>query len=154
MNVSFTDGQSRAIDGDALVSLARRVLTEEGYPATTEVTIRAVSDEEISELKREWLGVDAATDVLSFPIDPQSPGRAPEADPAGPPVMLGDVVIAPDFIARQATEHGVSETDELSLMVVHGVLHLMGWDHETDDDAEAMEQRERDILASVGVVRR
>ena len=154
MNVFFSDEQVRPIDGDALVALAARVLRHEGYPDRTELSITAVSDEAIAALKAEHLGEDAPTDVLSFPIDELTPGVAPYVAGDGPPLMLGDVVIAPEYIARQASGHGVSESDELALMVVHGILHLMGWDHEAEAEAELMESRERDILALVGVARR
>jgi len=154
VNVIFSDEQTRTIDGDALVALTRRVLSHERYPDQTEVSITAVSDEVIASLKSEHLGVAEPTDVLSFPIEDLTPGVPPASSAHGPPILLGDVVIAPDFISRQAGEHGVSEDEELLLMVVHGILHLMGWDHEDDAEAEAMEQREREILALVGVDRR
>lgn len=154
VNISFSDEQVRPIDGDALVALAARVLDHEGYPDRTELSITAVSDEAIASLKAEHLGEAAPTDVLSFPIDELTPGVAPTVAADGPPLMLGDVVIAPAYIAGQASAHGVAEQDELALMVVHGILHLMGWDHEVEAEAEAMEQRERDILALVGVERR
>lgn len=154
MNISFSDEQTRQIDGSALVALAARVVANEQYPEDTELAITAVTDESIASLKAEHLGVDEPTDVLSFPIESFTPGQPPGTVAGGPPVMLGDVVIAPAYIARQAAEHGVSETDELSLMVVHGVLHLMGWDHNDEIEAEAMERREADILALVGVERR
>lgn len=154
MSITFSDEQSQTVDGDALVALARRVIADEGYPDSTEVSIRTVSDDAIAELKRTWFSVDAPTDVLSFPIDELTPGEVPESDPDGPPVLLGDIVLAPGFIRRQADEMGVPERDEMSLMVVHGMLHLMGWDHETDEEAERMEAREREILATVGVERR
>lgn len=154
MNISFFDEQTRQIDGPALVALAARVLAHELYPEDTELAITAVTDAAIASLKSEHLGVDEPTDVLSFPIDDHIPGEAPTVLEDGPPVMLGDVVIAPAYIARQAAEHGVSESHELSLMVVHGVLHLMGWDHAVESEAEAMERREADILALVGVERR
>jgi probable rRNA maturation factor len=152
VNVIFSDEQTRTIDSDALVALTRHVLSHERYPDQTEVSITAVSDDVIASLKSEHLGIAEPTDVLSFPIEDLTPGVAPSVE--GPPILLGDVVIAPDFISRQADEHGVSEAEELSLMVVHGVLHLMGWGHENDADAEAMERREREILALVGVDRR
>lgn len=154
MNISFSDEQSRPIDGDGLVALAGRVLDHEAYPERSELSITAVTDEAIASLKAEYLDEDAPTDVLSFPIDELIPGVPPPVTEDGPPLMLGDIVIAPAFIARQASAHGVTESDELALMVVHGILHLMGWDHEDDADAEAMEGRERDILALVGVERR
>jgi len=154
VSVSFADEQNRPVDEAALIALAKRVLAFEGYPDNTEVSINAVTDEEIAVLKGRHLGVDAPTDVLSFPIESLTPGEPPQASVDGPPPMLGDIVIAPAYIARQAQEHGVTETDELSLMVVHGILHLMGWDHADDDQAEAMEERERQILSQVGVTRR
>lgn len=154
MHVSFSDEQTRPVDGAALVALAERVLRFEAYPERTELSILAVTDEAIAELNHEHLGVAAATDVLSFPIDQNRPGTPPAAASDGPPHLLGDVVIAPAYISRQAQDLGVSEADELALMVVHGVLHLMGWDHEQDDDAEAMEERERALLAEIGVTRR
>lgn len=154
MNISFTDEQTRDIDESTIVAVATRVLTHERFPERTELAITAVSDAAIAALKAEHLGIDEPTDVLSFPIDDLIPGQPPALDPAGPPLLLGDVVIAPAYIARQAAANGVSESDELALMVVHGVLHLMGWDHESEADAEAMESREREILAGVGVERR
>lgn len=154
MTVSFSDEQDRPIDGDALVALAERVLSSEGYSSRTEVAITAVTDAAIAALKREHFDVDTPTDVLSFPIDDQRPGVAPVDSVDGPPVLLGDVVIAPSYISRQAAEHDVAESHELALMVVHGLLHLMGWDHAGDDEAGAMEARERAILAQVGVERR
>jgi probable rRNA maturation factor len=154
VHVSFSDEQTRPVDGAALVAVAERVLRLEAYPERTELSILAVTDDAIAELKHEHLGVAAATDVLSFPIDENRPGTPPDASDDGPPHLLGDVVIAPAYISRQAEELGVAEADELALMVVHGVLHLMGWDHEEDDEAEAMEERERAILAEIGVTRR
>jgi probable rRNA maturation factor len=154
VNVSFSDEQTRPIDGTSLVAFAERVLVHEGYPDGTEVSITAVTDDAMAALKSAHFGVDQPTDVLSFPIESFSPGVPPSPSPGDAPVMLGDVVVAPAFVSRQATDHGVSESEELLLMVVHGILHLMGWDHVDDGAAEAMEARERDILALVGVERR
>lgn len=154
MNISFSDEQDRQIDSAGLVAIAARVLRHEDYPERCELTITAVSDDVIASLKAEHLGIDEPTDVLSFPVDQLVAAQPPVVAADGPPLLLGDVVIAPAFIAGQAAEHGVSESDELALMVVHGVLHLMGWDHVVDSEAEAMEEREREILAMVGVERR
>jgi probable rRNA maturation factor len=154
VNITFSDEQTRAVDESTIVEVAARVLSHERFPDQTELAITAVTDAAIASLKAEHLGIDEPTDVLSFPIDDLTPGQPPSVEPAGPPLLLGDVVIAPEYIARQAAANGVTESDELALMVVHGVLHLMGWDHATDADAEAMESREREILAEVGVERR
>jgi probable rRNA maturation factor len=68
--------------------------------------------------------------------------------------MLGDVVIAPGYVRRQAGQIGVTFEDEMALMVTHGILHLLGYDHEADEDAERMEERERQLLAKIGRTRR
>jgi probable rRNA maturation factor len=82
------------------------------------------------------------------------PGVVPDHDPHGPPLILGDVVIAPGYVRRQAEEHEVTFDDEMALMVTHGILHLLGYDHVDEDEAERMEERERVLLAKRGVVRR
>ena len=68
--------------------------------------------------------------------------------------MLGDVIVAPTYVRRQASDHGVSFEDEMALMVTHGILHLLGYDHVEDEAAEQMESRERELLAKVGRTRR
>jgi probable rRNA maturation factor len=87
-------------------------------------------------------------------VEKLRPGGAPAAAPGGPPLLVGDVVIAPDYVRRQAVEYGTGADDEMALMVAHGILHLLGYDHQEDVDAELMEGRERDILATQGRSRR
>jgi probable rRNA maturation factor len=79
---------------------------------------------------------------------------APDPDPNGPPLMIGDVIVAPAYVGRQAVENEVSFEDEMALMVTHGILHLLGYDHLDDDDAERMERRETELLSMVGKTRR
>ena len=125
-------------------ALARLVIEKENNPESTEVSISFVTDESIHELNREWRGVDRPTDVLSFECDgydddmPQLEGEAFE---------LGDIVIAPDVAEAQAPAYGLSFADEVSLLVTHGLLHLCGYDHMQDDEAEVMEARERELLS-------
>ena len=101
-------------------------------------------DAEQRGLNRTYRGRDAATNVLSFTI-------ADPAVPAGAPVLLGDVVLAFATIEREAAEQQKSLADHLRHLVVHGVLHLLGFDHQRADDAAAMEAREIEILATLGV---
>ena len=125
---------------------------EEGHLA-----VEIVDAARIQELNREHRGKDEPTDVLSFPIDaePEPTGRVPDAGGGGPgeaplpeiPQLVGDIVICPAVAARNALEHEASFDDELALLVVHGVLHLRGWDHVLDEEAEEMEARERELLA-------
>ncbi|MEE9178899.1 MAG: rRNA maturation RNase YbeY [Acidimicrobiia bacterium] len=154
MSVFLADEQSEQIGLSDLRLLAEMVLSEEGYPEDTELTILLIDDEEMSEYNGRFLNRSGPTDVLAFPVEDLLPGVVPEHDPHGPPLMIGDVIVAPAYIRRQATENSVAFEDEMALMVTHGVLHLIGYDHLIDEDAERMEQRERDLLARVGKARR
>ena len=114
------------------------------------VGIVLTDDSEQRELNRTWRGKDSPTNVLSFAIaDPAEP--APPGSPIGAPVLLGDVVLAFETVAREAAAQGKTLPDHLSHLVVHGVLHLVGFDHESDAEAAIMEAREIEILAGLGV---
>jgi probable rRNA maturation factor len=107
-------------------------------------------DESIGRLNRQWRGQDKPTNVLSFPAQP--PPYPPPVG-AGPDetISLGDIAIAYETLASEAEENGAAVSDHLSHLVVHGFLHLLGYDHHMDDEAERMERLERDILARIGV---
>jgi probable rRNA maturation factor len=154
MSVFLANEQTDELDLAELNVLAELILREEGYPDETEVTILFVSEEEISGYNARFLSKSGPTDVLAFPVEDLLPGVVPEYQPMGPPLMLGDVIVAPTYVRRQAEEYGVRYEDEMALMATHGILHLMGYDHEADEDAERMEQRERDLLSRVGRTRR
>ena len=112
----------------------------------------------MADLTKRFMGKDGATDVLAFPIDeePVPGGRSPDSGGQGPnrldeeprevPSLLGDVVICPAVATRNATEHAATYEDELALLLVHGILHLMGMDHVDDEEAATMERRERELL--------
>lgn len=152
--IFLADEQTEQVGLDDLHSLAELVLREEGYPADAEATLLLVSEPEMASYNERFLDREGATDVLAFPLEQLLPGVVPGDDPQGPPLMLGDVIIAPAYVRRQAAEMGVSFEDEMALMVTHGILHLLGYDHVDDDEAERMEARERDLLAKVGRARR
>jgi probable rRNA maturation factor len=107
-----------------------------------EVSIVLADDARIRELNRTWLGKDKATNVLSFP----SPGG-----PSSEPRFLGDIVLAFETIEREAGTEGKPLAHHVAHLAVHGVLHLLGYDHERDSEAEKMERRERIILAQLGI---
>ncbi len=153
MTVFLADEQDVAVPADDLRELAGVVLDAEGYPERVEVTILLVDDDTMAGYNEKFMGRDGPTDVLAFPIEALTPGSAPFLSPQDPPLHLGDIVISPTYVQQQATGRAVGFHDELSLMVVHGMLHLMGWDHPDDDLAEHMERREAEILAAVGKVR-
>jgi probable rRNA maturation factor len=115
-----------------------------------------VDEDAIAALNERFLERAGPTDVLSFPLeeDPVSPGRFPDMGGTGPgadlddepPLLLGDVVVCPAVAERNATARSVPYDDEIALLVVHGILHLLGMDHEADAEAEAMEALERQLL--------
>ncbi len=152
--MTVVDEQPLPIDLEQLRSVATAVLESEGYPPETELSILLVTDDEIARLHLESMDISGPTDVLSFPLEMLMPGRPPVTDPNGPPIHLGDVVLAPSFVQTQAAEYGVGFLDEICLLACHGILHLMGYDHEEDTDAELMEERERIVLAEFGIKRR
>ena len=118
------------------------------------MSITFVDDAAIAALNETHLGKYGPTDVLSFPIEDASPGHPPLRTLGGPPVELGDIFIATNVVNQHAAHYEVGFMDELHLMVCHGLLHVLGWDHQTDPEAAAMEAREAQHLASVGLVRR
>ena len=135
-------------------TLAEVIISKEGYPKDTEVTLLFVDEDEMSSYNERFLNRSGPTDVLAFPVEDLLPGLAPDPDPGGPPLMIGDVIIAPAYVRRQADEFAVAFDDEMALMVTHGILHLMGYDHQADGDASAMESRETELLGLVGKKRR
>ena len=138
--------------------LAFDVLITEGVRGLAELAVLFVSEREMAELNDSYMGKPGATDVLAFPIDAaeaeivqhgQPPSRGPDRappDPADMPLLLGDVVICPAVAARQAPEHAGTVDDELALLVVHGVLHVLGHDHNDATERAVMQARERELL--------
>lgn len=111
-----------------------------------DLAIRLVDIDEGQSLNRHYRGKDYATNVLSFPAE------LPEGLPEGVRLpLLGDLVICAPVVAREAAEQGKPLNAHYAHLTVHGVLHLLGWDHEDDQEAEAMEQLEREILAGLGI---
>jgi probable rRNA maturation factor len=108
-----------------------------------EVSLCLADDAQIRALNARWRGIDLPTNVLSFPA--ASPERLGEA------LMLGDIALAYETLAREARESGASLADHFRHLVAHGFLHLIGYDHRTDEEAERMESLEKRILARLGV---
>jgi probable rRNA maturation factor len=159
VEVFAADEQSaEPVDAIGLVHLAKAVLAEQGVKADSELSMLFVDEDAMAELNKRFLGKDGPTDVLAFPIDdddvveggrsPDSLGPGPGIDPesSDPPNLLGDVVVCPAVAARNAPDHAGTYDDEMALLVVHGILHILGMDHVDSEEAEAMEQRERELL--------
>lgn len=132
------------IDTHALERLATRALEVEAVAAPAELSVMLADDPTIHALNRTYRATDAPTDVLSFA---QSEGDA-FAQPEGIAPHLGDVMISVDTAKRQAEEFGQTLQDEVSHLLVHGVLHLLGYDHEEARDAEVMRAHEDAILGA------
>ena len=129
LDLSYDEGVACALDDAELERTVALVLDEEGVDRPCGLSLSVVTDEHMHELNREWR--------------PDDPDLAP-----GEPCELGDVVLAPAYIARQADSFGTTPADETRLLLVHGVLHLLGYDHLVDEEAEVMEARE-DFLVSL-----
>ena len=153
MIVHFADEQDDPQEPGPLEEVALATMLAESLPPSTEVSITLVDEETISNLNEAHMGKTGPTDVLSFPLETLAPGVAPVETPDGPPPFLGDILICPAVVRGNAAREQVPFEDEMALMVVHGLLHLLGYDHVVDAEAEHMEQRERDVLAGLGRVR-
>lgn len=147
-----------AVDLERWQRLATEVLRSEGVRGLAELSVLFISEDEIAELNEGYMGKSGPTDVLAFPIDAadieivsstargnRAPDRSPP-DPGDMPLLLGDVVVCPAVAARQAPTHAGTVDDELALLVVHGVLHVLGHDHDTPEATAAMRARELQLL--------
>jgi probable rRNA maturation factor len=113
----------------------------------SELAVMLTDDSGIRTLNANWRGIDKPTNVLSFPALPVEAARTDD----DPPRMLGDIAIAYETMRKEASDEHKPFDHHLSHLVVHGFLHLIGYDHETDDDAETMEALEQEILAQLGI---
>jgi len=140
------------------VQLAEHVLRGERAPDDAEMALVFVDRDTIADLNVRYLGGTGPTDVLAFPLEDEIPvGRMPDqggrgpgssVDPPEPPMAIGDVIVCPDVARVQAEERGTPIDDELALLVVHGTLHIFGYDHAEPDDEARMQRRERELLGS------
>ena len=142
--------------------VVREVLRSEKCPFDAEVSICIVDDDEIRRYNKETRGIDKPTDVLSFPmVDYPEPagfsilkeGDVGAFDPANGLLMLGDIVISAAKVRDQALEYGHSAKREWAFLIAHSMLHLIGYDHMTDDDRKMMESRQEEILDTLRIKR-
>lgn len=134
---------------DEVCAIAAHVLAAEGVERDVEISLSYVDEDEMHDLNRQWRDIDRTTDVLSFECD----SAFDEDIPVDEVLELGDIILAPEVIARQAPGFGNAPADECRLMLVHGLLHLLGYDHIEDDEAEEMEAREDALLRELAVQR-
>ena len=137
MSIEIANESGVEVDTDAVMAVARYALDEMGVNPLAELSVLLVDPDYMAELNHRWMGVAGPTDVLAFPMDEGSVDHGPNGANGGEPALLGDIVLCPEVAAKQAAAAGHSPEDELHLLTVHGVLHLLGYDH-----AEPEEERE------------
>lgn len=140
---SNAPGWDAAVDMGLLVDAAEAAFLAGGGAGPAEVSLLLGDDAQIRELNRTWRGKDAATNVLSFPLD------APQ--PQGGPRHLGDITLAFETVAGEADARDISVSQHAAHLVVHGMLHLLGYDHEDETQAREMEALEVRILGRLGI---
>lgn len=120
-------------------------------PAAVEVSVRLTSDAEVQALNHQYRGKDRATNVLSFPMVQRDLIDTVSQNSDDGEVLLGDIVLAHNVCVAEAAERTISVPDHATHLIVHGTLHLLGYDHITDDEGDSMEAIERDALATLGI---
>ena len=160
--VSVDEPLESEVDAGWLESVALAALTVAGIEGDAEVSLLITDDETVRALNAEYRGLDETTDVLSFSADHpghwEGEGNGPEQRPGGVdgfvlpsgiPRPLGEIIVSLPQAQRQAVDHGVSAIQELAHLVVHGALHLVGFDHVEPEEASVMQEREREALESL-----
>jgi probable rRNA maturation factor len=137
VSIEIANESGTDVDTDVVLACARYALDEMGVNPMAELSILLVDLEYMAELNHRWMGGDGPTDVLAFPMEEGTIDPGPNELGGGEPTLLGDVVLCPDVAARQAAQAGHDTAAELDMLTVHGVLHLLGYDH-----AEPEEERE------------
>ena len=143
MSIEVANESGVDVDGAEIAALARYVLDALHLHPLSELSVLLVSTQTMSDLHERWMDEPGPTDVLSFPMDELRPGRE-GAQPA--PGLLGDVVLCPDVAATQAHAAGHSTAEELLLLTVHGILHLLGFDHGEPEEEKQMFDLQRRLL--------
>jgi len=154
MNIVVSGTTRMDVDEAEVAEFVESILRQESVADDVTVSVSFIDSAAMTDLNFEHMSKQGPTDVLSFPIEDAAPGRPPIAIDGGPPLDLGDIFICEDVVEAHAVEYEVPFTSELHLMVVHGVLHILGWDHQNDLEAEAMELQEAQHLATIGLTRR
>ena len=131
MGIEIANNSGVACNEDEIVEVAAFALDKMGIHPDSDLGITLVDEDEITKLHVQWMDLPGPTDVLSFPMDELKPFSASNG-----PGIIGDIVICPQFAAKQAVNH--STADEISLLTVHGVLHLLGFDHVQSDEHKVM----------------
>jgi probable rRNA maturation factor len=154
VSIEIANESGVTVDSDQVLAVARYALDEMGVNPLAELSVLLVDLEYMTELNHRWMGGDGPTDVLAFPMDESSVDHGPSEASGAEPALLGDIVLCPEVAAKQAASAGHGADDELHLLTVHGVLHLLGYDHAEPDEEREMFTLQARLLggwqASVG----
>ncbi len=144
MSIEVLDESGHDLDVRQLARLSRFVLDVMRVHPQAELCIKAVDEATIAELNEQWMEKEGPTDVLAFPMDELRPGLVNEEPEEG---VLGDLVLCPDVAAKQGEAAGHGKDAEIELLTVHGILHLLGYDHAEPEDHRVMFGLQDDLLA-------
>ena len=145
MSIEVNDESGAGVDAERIAGLSRFALDRLKVHPQAELSVLAVDVDTMSALHQQWMDEEGPTDVLSFPMDELRPGTEDEEPEPG---LLGDVVLCPAVAAPQAASAGHSTDDELDLLTVHGILHLLGYDHAEPDEEREMFGLQAELLAA------
>ena len=149
MSIEIANESGADVDTDGVQAVARHALTQMGVNPLAELSILLVDVDYMAELNHRWMGGDGPTDVLAFPMDESSVDHGPgDSNGGGEPALLGDIVLCPEVAAKQAAAAGHGAADELALLTVHGVLHLLGYDHAEPEEHAEMFGLQDELLAA------
>jgi probable rRNA maturation factor len=149
MSIEIANESGVAVDEGQVVSVARFSLGRMNVSPLVELSVVLVDLDVMSDLHRQWMDLDGPTDVMAFPMDELDTGaRSDGPEPA--PALLGDIVLCPEYAGRAARKAGHGVDEELALLTVHGVLHLLGYDHGDRSQEREMFGLQRRILADFG----
>lgn len=143
MSIDVNNETTAKIDAREFVDLARYVFDAMFLHPATELSITFVDEAAMSDLHKEWMDLEGPTDVMSFPMDELREGRESELAPEG---LLGDIVMCPTVAAQQARIAGHSAEEEMLLLLTHGILHLLGYDHIEPEEERVMFTLQRKLL--------
>ncbi|MGH3743088.1 MAG: rRNA maturation RNase YbeY [Micromonosporaceae bacterium] len=149
MSIEISNESGVEVDTNVVLAAARHALDEMSVNPLAELSILLVDVTYMAELNHRWMGGKGPTDVLAFPMDELNADRGPNGgNQPAEPSLLGDVVLCPEVAAKQAETAGHTPLDELELLTVHGVLHLLGYDHAEPDEEREMFALQKRLLAS------
>ena len=144
MSIEILDESGSGLDVKHFSRLARFVMDQMRVHPQAELCIKAVDEDTIAELNEKWMEKEGPTDVLAFPMDELRPGLVNEEPEEG---VLGDLILCPSVAERQGAEAGHGTLAELELLTVHGILHLLGYDHAEPDEHKEMFGLQDQLLA-------